>query len=440
MSGLELVSRARETLPGVAAIVITGYASIDNVVDALRSGVDDFVTKPFSVAEIRNVVGRVLQARSGTERAESRRGADADAPAPLSAESAVPGALARRFRDLSIVESVHTLLAEDLTSMEVVPRADPTLAAALHATRSVLLAPGSRDGAFRVRSATTAAARPAEDLELGVLALVVASGVAGAVDREPLAALAPLLDGGPIAAAPLSPRDPEGDDSGVLVVSRPVDAPPFGAEDLRVLGVTAAALGDVFHSLRAAERAEEAYVASLSDVVAVTESRTPWFARHSERVHALSLRLARRLGLPASEVDTVDLAARLLDLGRIEVPDDVLGKPGRPSNEEWRALRDHASRADDLIRPFGRLRNVKPVVRHHHENWDGSGYPDGLRGDEIPFLASLVRITDAYVALTAARAWRGAMEPAAAVRQIVELSGRHFHPQLVAAFTEMHFS
>ena len=90
-----------------------------------------------------------------------------------------------------------------------------------------------------------------------------------------------------------------------------------------------------------------------------------------------------------------------------------------------------------MLRPLGRLRHAKPVVRHHHENWDGSGYPDGLRGDDIPYLAALVRITDAFSALTSPRPWRGALPQAEAVRRIVEASGTQFHPQLVAAFAEM---
>ena len=79
------------------------------------------------------------------------------------------------------------------------------------------------------------------------------------------------------------------------------------------------------------------------------------------------------------------------------------------------------------------------MIRHHHENWDGTGYPDGLRGEDIPFLAALVRITDAYAALTSARPWRAALDRTAAVRRIVDYSGTHFHPQLVAAFAEMEF-
>lgn len=424
MSGVELVRRVRDAAPETRAVLTTGYASIDNVVDALRSGVDDFVTKPFSVAEIRDVVARVLK----------RGRPEAAAPAADATESPPP--LARRIRDVTLVESVHSLVSDELSSAELLPRCAAVLAGALGVQRGALLAPTGREAWFRVKSATAPdgpwTARL--DVESAPLALLTVSGIAGSPPPEALGAAAALLDAGPLAAAALCPRDPHGEDSGVLVVSRGPAMPAFSPEDLRVLEVLAQALGDVFRVVRTAERAEDAYVESLCDVVAATESRSPWFAHHSERVRELSLALGRRVGLAPQDLAVLDVASRLLDLGRIETPDGLLEKAGRPSPEEWQRLRLHATRADDLVRPLGRLRHAKPVIRHHHENWDGSGYPDGLAGEAIPHLAALVRITDSFAALTSERAWRPALDVPSAVRQIVELSGRHFHPQLVAAF------
>jgi len=282
MSGAELVSRARQEIPGIAAIVTSGFASVDNVRDAMRAGANDFIGKPFSVTDIRDVVARVLAG---------------GAPVP-----------------------------------------------------------------------------PAADDE---------------------------------AAAGIAPRAPE----------------PAVAETLVLLAA-----------------AESAYIASLCDVVSATEDRCPWFARHSERVRELSVALGRHLGLPQADLDVLDTAARLLDIGRVETPDELLDKPSRPSSGEWAVLRRHAVRGSEVLRPVGRLRQVQPLIRHHHENWDGSGYPDGLVGDDIPLLASIVRIADSYAALTSPRAWRPAMENDAAVREIVGLAGRHFHPQLAAAFAEMRLS
>jgi len=428
VSGLELVRRIREKLPGVRAVLTTGYASVDTVVDAMRSGVDDFVTKPFSVADIRAVVARALQA--------SR---DAPAGAPVAAQETTPAAspaLVRHVRDMGFVESAHELLADEIAVADIAPRCAPMLAAALDVVHCAVLAKIDAPPTFRVRSA--APSRPTWPARLDIVspALVdlAASGVAAVVDRAALGPAAADLADGPVAAAPLRAR-PGGDpDAGLLVVSR--KSRNFEAEDLRVLAVVATAVGDVWRAARAAERAEDAYFRSLCDVVAATESRCPWFARHGERVQELSLRLGRRVGLADADLDVLEMAARLLDLGRVETPDRLLGKEARPTDDEWRALRRHVVCSDEMIRPLGRLRRVKPVVRHHHENWDGTGYPDGLAGEAIPHLAAIVRIADAYAALTSKRAWREALAPDEAVRQIVEKSGSSFHPRLVAAFAD----
>lgn len=435
IDGLELVRRIRARVPDCRAILITGYASIDNVVEALRSGVDDFVTKPFSVSEIRSVVNRTLGSRP--QRAAESSTAELDAPTTApDAESANTTQLARRLKDMRITESLHGLLSESFPLRGLVPRAAATLEGCLGVTHALVVAPGARDGTFRVRSSSTPQGpwTAGLDLELGVLMLVQMSGAPGPVEPLSILPLKALLDVGPMAAAPLSrPHDPPSE-SAILVVSRPASGDAFDADDLRLLGVAAGALGDVHRALRATERAESAYLNSLEEVVHETEARTPHFRDHSRRVRDVALRLGRRVGLSAQELELLDVAARLLDLGRITLKDELLAKDGTLTEEELATVRAHAVRSDELIRPVGRLTEIKPLVRHHHENWDGSGYPDGLQGEQIPYLAALARIADAYVALTTERAWRGALEPHAATRAISDGAGTQFHPALAEAF------
>jgi response regulator RpfG family c-di-GMP phosphodiesterase len=449
MSGLELISRARAHAPRMGTIVITGYASIDNVVGALRSGVDDFVTKPFSVDEIRAVAARLLESvRAPEPTAEAAVAAEESAPRrtgiglPDDAESPM---LARRLTEMSLTERLHGLLSESLRSRDLLARSAELLRSAFGISHAVLLVPQGRDGGYELHGATAPVATEpgsslldGEDAEIHCAALrfVLDAGSPSRLDPDLVLPLLPFLDAGPLAAAPMRPRRASGLDAGVLIVAYAEGSAEPTTGDLRRLGVAAQALGDVFRSLRTAERAEEAYLDTLTDIVASTESRTPWFARHSERVRRLSLDLGRAVGLAERDLELLDCAARVLDLGRVEIPDEVLTKPGRPSAAEWRVLRRHVNVADTLLRPVGRLRKVKPVVRHHHENWDGSGYPDGLQGEEIPYLAALVRVTDAYAALTSPRSWRPALSDAEACEKIRELAGRHFHPDLARVLAE----
>ncbi len=461
LSGFDLVGRARGLVSGLPAVVITGYASLDDVVEAVRRGVDDLVTKPFSVQEIRRVVARVLR-RSARRRAPAATTPSNEIPsAPVrtparrelpaepariapdtstdaSAIDAAQSAFGERLRAASVIDHVHDVLGDELESWELVSRCGDALQSSLDASQAVLVGPGAAPGLWQVRSASLAtdAARLGSDLELDALAPILSAGLPAPVSADAVAAVRSLLDRGPIAAAPTAPERHGESEQGVLLVSRARGREDFGANDLRVLAAAARAVGNVFRALHQNETTEGAYLDSLCAVVSTLESRSPGFERHSLRVRHVARTLGRTVGLSRAELDILDTSARLLDIGRLGIADSLLQKIEPPTNDEWRTLRDHTVTADQLIRPVGRLRHVKPVVRHHHENWDGSGYPDSLHGDEIPYLAAIVRIADAYVALTAPRSWRAALDHDAAIKQIVALAGEAFHPTLVEAFAE----
>jgi len=440
MNGVDLAGKLKALHPATSVVVITGFASMENVVDALRSGVDDLVTKPFGVNDIRQVVQRVLARRPKPEDAPTT--APVVLPVPTTAEIGPAPTTAELTaatspgpdvaRDVRLLEAIHGLLGEDLESRDLAGRSFPILRVALDVSGTAIVVPGAVAGTWRRFGAA-----PSEEIACPALDPVHAAGVNTALDVTALAGIADDLGAGPAAAAPLRPRDRSAEDAGLLLLARAEGGQPFGDDDLRRAGMAANALGHVLHAIRSTERAEEAYVASLLDIVAASEKRAPCFHAHSARVRDLSVRLGRRVGLADGDLETLRTAAPLLDVGRIHIGDDVLSKQGRLSSDEWSRLRSHPEIADALIRPLGRLRHAKPVIRHHHENWDGSGYPDGLQGEDIPYLAALVRITDTFAALTSPRPWRAALEPREAVWRIVESSGTHFHPQLVAAFADM---
>jgi len=438
MSGLELIERVREKLPDIGVVVITGYASIDTVVDALRGGVDDFVTKPFSVAEIRSVTARLLEERPARIAAERSVPAAASAVSGIRVPGGPSGTLARRLAEMSLRERVHALLGDTVSSsLDVLPRLADLFRNALNVSHAALLLPSARNGGLELHATTSG--RPMTMLRIPRDTGWVkrASEEETTVTRRELGPLDAVLDVGPPAAAPLLRRHGRGATTGILVVTRPAGAEEFDRPDLSRLAVAAVATGDVVGALRATERAEDAYVDTLAAIVTATEVRTPCFARHSERVRDLSLQLGRRVGLSDADMTVIDSAARLLDLGRLQIPDDLLAKIAPPSPDEWQVLRQHVAVADTLLRPVGRLRHMKPIIRHHHENWDGSGYPDGLQGQEIPYLAALVRVTDAFAALTSPRAWRAALSPDEALGRVRELAGQHFHPDLAEAFADL---
>jgi diguanylate cyclase (GGDEF)-like protein len=148
-------------------------------------------------------------------------------------------------------------------------------------------------------------------------------------------------------------------------------------------------------------------------------------------VGALAAAAGSRLGLRRDELDDLARAAQLHDLGKLAVPDEILHKEGPLDEREWAFVRQHTIVGERILRASPALRSVASTVRSSHENWDGTGYPDGLAGEEIPLAARIVRACDAYVAMTSARPYRAALSPDEALNELMRLAGTEFDPTVV---------
>jgi putative two-component system response regulator len=174
----------------------------------------------------------------------------------------------------------------------------------------------------------------------------------------------------------------------------------------------------------------------LSRLAAAAEFRDDETGQHTRRVGDLSVRIAERLGVSDLEVGLIRLAAPLHDVGKIALPDAILGKPGRLTEAEFEQMKTHATVGGHMLAgsAFALLEMAEQVALTHHERWDGSGYPNGLGGEEIPLAGRIVAVADVFDALTHVRPYKEAWRRADALAEITRHAGRHFDPQVVAAF------
>lgn len=182
------------------------------------------------------------------------------------------------------------------------------------------------------------------------------------------------------------------------------------------------------------ERAESVLVA-LGRAV---EERDPFTHGHCERLAVLAARLGHRLQLPPSRIEALERGGFLHDIGKITIPDAILGKPGPLTDEEREVIREHPAAGERICRGLRSLQPVLPIIRHHHERLDGSGYPDGLAGQEIPLTARILQIVDVYDALTNDRPYRKALpdEKALAIME-TEVARGWWDPEIFDAFRGM---
>lgn len=159
---------------------------------------------------------------------------------------------------------------------------------------------------------------------------------------------------------------------------------------------------------------------------------------HGRRLASLCARLGEQLGLSREDLRILRCAAYLHDVGKVAIPDAILLKSGPLTDDEWDVMHTHTIYGEEICRRLGDLAPVLPVIRHHHEKWDGSGYPDGLRGEEIPLLARILQVADIYDALTTPRPYKRGMSSAEAIAVLREEARRGWRdPEIVEAFASL---
>ena len=173
---------------------------------------------------------------------------------------------------------------------------------------------------------------------------------------------------------------------------------------------------------------------SLAALSAAIEARDPYARGHSSRVTVFAQAMARSLRLDKERVGVLRLAALLHDVGKLVVPSSVLLKRGPLTDEELGLMRRHPAAGARMLRSLGAPETILPLVLHHHERWDGEGYPTGRRGDDIPLEARVLCIADSFDAMTSMRPYRASWTPDEALEELERCAGTQFDPELVTAF------
>jgi HD-GYP domain-containing protein (c-di-GMP phosphodiesterase class II) len=238
-----------------------------------------------------------------------------------------------------------------------------------------------------------------------------------------------------IVSAVAAPVELENDRYGALVVGFPEER-EFTPEDLTRIERLARQTEIAIRSVRQRETLSRFAFETALALTEAIESRDPYTGGHCRRLAEYAGLVAERMHFPEHELEVVRLGAALHDMGKIVVPDSILKKPDKLTPEEYAIVKQHCYSGGQICKRVGFLMNAYPIVYHHHERWDGKGYPDGLKGDKIPLGARIVAVVDAYDAMTTDRPYRDAM-PLQEVWSILrDGAGRQWDPNLVEAFIE----
>jgi diguanylate cyclase (GGDEF)-like protein len=206
----------------------------------------------------------------------------------------------------------------------------------------------------------------------------------------------------------------------------------FGERELRLLGGIAHQARLAIANASSYEGLERTFVTTVEALANALEANDEYTSQHARWISDLSLRVGEALGLDERALKRLELGALLHDIGKIGIPSDILSKPGRLTAAEKRIVQTHPELGERIIAPIDRLQDVRPIVRHCHERWDGAGYPDGTSGEDIPLESRIIFVCDAYHAMTTDRSYRRGLSHPEALRRIAEGAGTQFDPGVVA--------
>ncbi len=211
---------------------------------------------------------------------------------------------------------------------------------------------------------------------------------------------------------------------------------PFTAEKIRL----ARSIGDQTASaLRRAElfdELERAYLETVLSLANAVEAKDSYTGDHVQNVAQMALDIGRELGLSETELEALRFGAILHDIGKIGIPDAILKKPGKLTAEEWKIMREHPAIGERILAPIQHLQEAAKIVRHHHERYDGKGYPDGLCGEAIPLGARILTVVDSYSAIIDRRTYKSAHSHNEAAAELRRCAGSQFDPRIVGLFLQ----
>jgi len=363
----------------------------------------------------------IQRADSALGDAKRRRGSPVVAPAPPELDPYGPEAErlrpARRTHRLAMAGELGARLSRQLDPQVIAQTAVADLHAALGYARATVVRAGI-DGPDEVASA--GGDGPAEEWpEDGAVARCL-------TERRPVL----LNDGEGILAVPLY----AGADLWGAIEVGANGSSAFGPADVHLVQTIADHVGAALLTAELYRQLEETYVGTAAALAAALEAKDDYTADHAQSIADLAVDVGRELGLDERSLRDLRYGAIFHDIGKIAVPDAILHKPGKLTDDEFDVVKRHPITGEQILAPVPFLNDVRSIVRHDHERWDGGGYPDGLSGEEIPIGARIVLVVDAFHAMTSDRPYRQGMPEADALEQLEAGAGTQFDPGVVQAF------
>ncbi len=424
MDGIEFLRRAKEVNPSVPVVMVTALHEIEPAVESMRLGASDFLTKPMRVSDVKNVLDRLVSEKALIDSLRARGNGGESLAKLLNTEL---------FKKLSMVNMLFQVSTEieeknDIVSIikalpDIIIKAIPVRRAAFWGLVDEFLVFEAGQG-FEMIDRVPYRGSIFEKL---------------INERRPFYVLEPnetdpftglVLQSGMLLMSLLIYETV----FGFLVLAEKKDGTRFFDDEIALLREFIKKVTMKLENITLYDITNQHLVNILKTLVLTIQARDSYTKRHSERVTEIALEIAEEMQCPQNIMDALAFGGFLHDIGKIGVKDTILLKPGRLTDEEFEEIKKHPIIGDSIVEPLGSFPEERLIIRHHHERFDGRGYPDGLAGEDIPLAARILAVADTYDSMTTTRPYRKGLPHQVAIDEIKRCSGSQFDPEVARAF------
>lgn len=442
MDGLALAEYIRKIDNTLPVIVMTGYPSLENTIRTLKNGVVDFLIKPVNLNQMEVCVRRVLKERhlfienillkkevEGKKRLEK-----------------LNNELVFKLEELNVLNKIMSDISELHKSEDVYNRVvEMTMGLTMADESKFYVINDTRNLPFEVASVISREYKEYIEHNPGESGWGGDTGT-DALIMEIVRDEIPLLVSDNKGARGLSsamrsfmavPLKIQGKVFGALTAAIIARKKRFSEKELYYLSFMTQKAASAIENQALYDHINRGLMTTLQAFVKAIEARDPYTKEHSNRVTEIAIIIGMSAGCSEEEIDILNISGPLHDIGKIGIRDDILLKPGRLTREEFEKIKEHPDIGADIVGQLGMWDEHQQIIRHHHERFDGSGYPSGLKGKDIPRLARILSVADAYDAMASDRAYRQKMDSEKVIGIIKECSGTQFDPQYVEVFLDV---
>jgi response regulator RpfG family c-di-GMP phosphodiesterase len=417
IGGLELLKKIKSFAPDIVVVIMTGFGTIASAVDAMKQGAYEYVLKPFKLNELIYTIKRGIEKRT----LETKNVKLKEALSLLQLNEAI---------DSGIEDEKILGIIIDTTLREIDADVVSCLLRNSENGRFETRIKHSRDREYYGKLLGELENCACDDIfEQDKVLLLGEKEI-----KEQFPCLPQLEKLTSFISIPLKIKNKI---VGAINAYSFAEGRHFTEGECKSASIIAGRAASIIDNSQLYESVQQTFKETVKSFAHALEAKDKYTHGHSEKVTLYSDLICDALDIPQEEAERISLAAQLHDIGKIGIVEDVLNKPGRLNEEEYEIIKKHPATGTRILQPLHFLKDILPIIHHHHEHYDGRGYPGGLRGEDIPLGSRIISVGDTYDAMTSSRPYRIGLSHEETVEELVRCSGTQFDPKIVAVFVRI---